>query len=68
MYTLKLESVSRETSRAAQVLVQESSLWSYDIDIATLYTTVSLSTSSIRELKRLVDLLEAEEFMCNEQA
>ena len=63
MYTLKIESVNNEFLRAAQALIQENKLWAYDIMIGPYNTEVSLSTMSIRELKRLVDLLELEEFM-----
>jgi hypothetical protein len=63
MYTLKVESVNDEFLRAAQALIQENKLWAYTYDIGQYYTTISLSTMSIRELKRFVDLLESEEFM-----
>lgn len=67
MYTLKLENVGVEYTRIAQSLVQEGKPWSYEIEISPSYqNSISLSTFSIREMKRLVDLLESVEFMRND--
>jgi hypothetical protein len=63
MYTLEIESVNNDFLRAAQAVIQENGLWAYSIEIGTYSTSVKLSTMSIRELKRFVDLLESEEFM-----
>lgn len=66
MYTLKIESVNDEFLKAAQAVIQESKLWSYELDISEYATTITLNTMSIRELKYIVDALETEEFMQNE--
>jgi hypothetical protein len=63
MYTLKVESVNNEFIRAVQALIQENKLWAYQMEMGLYSTTVSVSTMSIREMKRLVDLLESEQFM-----
>lgn len=63
MYTLKIESVNQEFLRVVQALIQENRLWSYEMEIGLYNTTVSVSTMSLKELKRLVDILESEEFM-----
>jgi hypothetical protein len=49
--------------RMVQAFIQENKLWAYEIEMGFYTTTVSVSTMSIREMKRLVDLLESEEFM-----
>lgn len=67
MYTLKIESVDNGFLKASQALIQENKLWTYDIDTGPYSTTLKLSTMSIRELKRLVDMLESEEFMDYEE-
>ncbi len=63
MYTLKIESVNNEFLHAVQALIQENKLWSYEFLYSTYSTAVTLSTMSVRELKRLVDILESEDFM-----
>jgi hypothetical protein len=63
MYTLKIESVNMDFLRMVQAFIQENKLWAYEIEMGLYTTTVSVSTMSIREMKRLVDLLESEEFM-----
>ena len=63
MYTLKIESVNNEFLRMVQAFIQENKLWAYHIEMGEYSMTVSVSTMSVRELKRLVDLLESEEFM-----
>lgn len=63
MYTLKIESVNQDFIRVVQALIQENKLWAYHIEMGEYSMTVSVSTMSVRELKRLVDLLESEEFM-----
>lgn len=67
MYTLKIESVNeeflRDVQKDAQALIQENKMWSYSLETSIWSTTIELSTMNIRELKRLVDLLESEEFM-----
>ena len=70
MYTLKIESVNQEFLRMVQAFIQENKLWAYHIEmgeysanVRQYSTNVSVSTMSVRELKRLVDLLESEEFM-----
>lgn len=70
MYTLKIESIPKETYqdflRMVQAFIQERKLWSYQIEgpsYVDFSMTLNLSTPSIGELKRLVDLLESEEFM-----
>ena len=62
MYTLKVESVNQEFLRTVQALIQENRLWSCEMEIGLYNTTVSVSTMSLRELKRLVDILELEDF------
>jgi hypothetical protein len=67
MYTLKIESRNNELLHALQAVVQENRSWGYTFDYHTRdFTSISLSTMSVRELKRLVDLLESEEFMRDE--
>jgi hypothetical protein len=67
MYTLKIDTANNELLHVAQALVQENRLWGYTFDYHTRdFTSISLSTMSIRELKRLVDLLEYEEYMRDE--
>ena len=67
MYTLKIEGVDdKDFLRAAQAFIQEKRLWSYEIEGPNhryFSTTITLGTPSIREMKRLVDLLESEQFM-----
>lgn len=63
MYTLKIETVNQEFLRILQAFIQENKLWAYHIEIGHYSTAVSVSTMSLKELKRLVDLLESEEFM-----
>ena len=70
MYTLRLESIDRKNYndflRMLQAFIQEKKLWSYEIEgprYQDFSMTITLSTPSIREMKRLVDLLESEEFM-----
>lgn len=63
MYTLKIEALNDGFLRLCQALIQENKLWAYEVEISTYSTIVSLSTMDIRELKRLVDILESEEFM-----
>jgi hypothetical protein len=63
MYTLKVESVSNDFMKAVQAFIQENKLWVYEVEMVRHSTNVSLSTMSARELKRLVDILESEEFM-----
>lgn len=67
MYTLKIESVNQDFLRMVQAFIQENKLWTYKIVVGPYYAdfnmTITLSTPSIRELKRLVDLIESEEFM-----
>jgi hypothetical protein len=63
MYTLKIESANNEFLHAVQALVQESKLWSLDFEYSDHSTSVTLSTMSVRDLKRLVDILESEKFM-----
>jgi hypothetical protein len=63
MYTLKIESVNNEFLHAVQALIQENKLWAYELEYSTYSTAVTLSTMSIRELKRLVDIIESENFM-----
>ena len=70
MYTLRIESIPKENYqdflRMVQAFIQESKLWSYQIEgpyYLDFSMTITLSTPSIREMKRLVDLLESEEFM-----
>jgi hypothetical protein len=63
MYTLKVESVSNDFMKAVQDFIQENKLWVYEVEMVRHSTNVSLSTMSARELKRLVDILESEEFM-----
>jgi hypothetical protein len=64
MYTLKVESVNMDFLRMVQAFIQENKLWAYyEIEMGLYTTTVSVSTMSIREMKRLVDLLESENFM-----
>lgn len=65
MYILRIESVNDEFLKAAQALIQENGLWDYSsIETSVWNNTIELGTMSIRELKRFVDLLESEEFMC----
>jgi hypothetical protein len=67
MYTLKIDTANNELLHVVQALVQENRLWGYTFDYHTRgFTSISLSTMSVRELKRLVDLLESEEFMRDE--
>lgn len=63
MYTLKIEYAGLEYLRIAQSLVQDGKSWSYEMEMGRDYHTVTLSTPSVRDLKRLVDLLESVEFM-----
>jgi hypothetical protein len=63
MYTLKVESVNQDFLRMLQAFIQENKLWAYQMEMGTYSTNVSVSTMSIREMKRLVDMLESEEFM-----
>lgn len=70
MYTLKIESIPKETFqeflRMVQAFMQERKLWSYLIEgpyYENFSMSLTLSTPSIGELKRLVDLIESEEFM-----
>lgn len=63
MYTLKVESVNNEFLHAVQAMVQENKLWACEVEVGVYYTTISISTMSIKELKRLVDLLDSEQFM-----
>ena len=70
MYTLKIESIPKETFqeflRMVQAFMQERKLWSYLIEgpyYEDFSMSLTLSTPSIGELKRLVDLIESEEFM-----
>lgn len=63
MYTLKIESVNHEFLRMVQAFIQENKLWAYEIETGLYSTNVSVSTMSVKELKRLVDILESEEFM-----
>ena len=67
MYTLKIESSNKDFLRMVQAFIQENKLWTYKIVVGPYYPdfnmAITLSTPSIRELKRLVDLLESEEFM-----
>ena len=70
MYTLKIESIPKETFqeflRMVQAFMQERKLWSYQIEgpyYVDFSMSLTLSTPSIGELKRLVDLIESEEFM-----
>lgn len=67
MYTLKIEAGSKDFLKAVQAFIQENKLWAYEIEIGRHSTTVSLSTMSTRELKRLVDMLESEDFMRDQQ-
>jgi len=67
MYTLKVEAGSNDFLKAVQAFIQENKLWAYELEFGTYTNTVSLSTMSARELKRLVDILEAEEFIRDEQ-
>ncbi len=67
MYTLKIDTANNELLHVVQALVQENRSWGCTFDYHTRdFTSVSLSTMSVRELKRLVDLLESEEFMRDE--
>ena len=70
MYTLKIESIPKESYqdflRMLQAFIQERKLWSYQIEgpyYVDFSMSLTLSTPSIGELKRLVDLIESEEFM-----
>lgn len=64
MYTLKIENASKDILVAAQALIQENRFWASEIVVGPQeFISVEVSTRSIKELKRLVDLLESEEFM-----
>jgi methionine synthase I (cobalamin-dependent) len=63
MYTLKVESVNNEFLQAVQAMIQENTYCSYEIGMGKYDTTISISTMNIKELKRIVDLIESEQFM-----
>ena len=64
MYTLKIESVDNNFLRVLQSIIQENKSWiAYEVAVGLYSTDVELTTTSSRELKRLVDILESENFM-----
>lgn len=68
MYTLRIESCSREFFLAIRsALSLYSGIVSSNISTDMNTITVEISTYNIRELKRIIDILESEEFMKNEK-
>lgn len=66
MYTPRIEhSHSKEVLKAVQAVIQENDAWTYEVWTGTWAYEISVSTPDIRELKRLVDILESDEFMKN---
>lgn len=64
MYTLKVESVNNDFLKAVQAIIQENKLWAYyEVAIGLYSNSIELSTRSTKELKRLVDILESENFI-----
>ena len=64
MYTLEIDAINRDALYTVQALVQENALLDFTYENCIYSQRVKVSTMSLRELKRLVDLLESEEFMC----
>lgn len=62
MYTLIVEFASNELMKAAQAIIQENKKYSYEFQLGTT-NRVTIGTSNIKELKRLVDIIESEDFM-----
>ena len=63
MYTLRIESINTEFIHAVQALIQENKYLSYKLEVGKYQIYLSISTMNIKELKRLIDLIESEEFM-----
>ena len=62
MYTLKIENPPQDFVLLVQSFIQESRLWIiYDADFKT--NTIEVCTKSVKDLKRLVDVLDSEKFV-----
>ena len=59
MYTLKIENPPQDFVLLVQSFVQENRLWIYDAD----FNTIEVCTKSVKDLKRLVDVLDSEKFV-----
>jgi hypothetical protein len=59
MYTLKIENPPQDFVLLVQSFVQENRLWIYDAD----FKTIEVCTKSVKDLKRLVDVLDSEKFV-----
>ena len=68
MYTLKINIINKETQQefihTLQALAQEAPAGIYyEFETGAFYTSVTLETVNIKAIKRLVDIIESEEFM-----
>ena len=68
MYTLKIDFINNETRKeflhTLQALAQEAPIGTcYEFEREVFYTSVTLETVDIKAIKRLVDIIESEEFM-----
>lgn len=68
MYTLKVDILNNETNRdfirALQAMAQESPVGTgYEFEMGIYFSSVTLETTDIKTVKRLVDIIESEEFM-----
>jgi hypothetical protein len=59
MYTLRIENPPQDFVLLVQSFVQENRLWIYDAD----FNTIEVCTKSVKDLKRLVDVLDSEKFV-----
>lgn len=67
MYTLKIEYPSNDLIKAIQAFIQENKAWMYEFqsNVYNQCSTITVGTRNVKELKRLVDIMNSEDFMKN---
>ena len=67
MYTLKIEYTSNDLIKVIQAFIQENKAWMYEFqsNVYNQCSTITVGTRNVKELKRLVDIMNSEDFMKN---